>query len=190
VTVPDESCLLDGSFFWFVRHGESVANRDGTTAGTLDSPLTERGRCQAVLAARLLASSPPACIWTGKMSRVRETASIIGGLLGVVPREDEEIRERNWGAWEGRPRLERTGTESADGEFNVESWERYRNVTLAALRRLRGPRPLLIVGHSGNYRVLSELLLEASAGDQIPNAVPVRFERCGKTWRQIILNAG
>ncbi len=137
MTVPDEACLFDSPFLWFVRHGESVANRDGTIAGTLDSPLTERGRRQAVLAARLLTASPPACIWTGKMGRVRETAAIIGGLLGIVPREDEEIRERNWGAWEGRPRLECTGPESADGGCNVESWERYRNLTLAALRRLR-----------------------------------------------------
>jgi len=179
--------IFSTSCFIFVRHGESVANREGLVAGRLDSPLTERGRDQAREAAELLAAHPPACIWTGTASRVRETAWIIGARFRLEPREAAGLRERDWGALEGRPLRERPLTGAADLAIGGESWEDYRRISLAALAGIEGPAPVLIVGHSGNYRVLREVLFRNTDQERIPNALPVLFERRAGGWRETFL---
>ena len=45
---------MQATTFYFVRHGESEANRDRVFSGRRDSPLTERGRQQAVALADAL----------------------------------------------------------------------------------------------------------------------------------------
>ncbi len=109
-----------------VRHGESQYIVEGRFQGQADTPLSERGRRQAELAARRLASphEPPALpipagapreIVHSPLSRAAETARAIdaawlartgGPAWGVATRAEPGFIEIGQGAWEGLHRDE------------------------------------------------------------------------------------
>ena len=63
---------------YLFRHGETEWNVAGKMQGRLDSPLTERGRQQALAHGRLLAKLPPPdCYWVSPAGRTRATAHLI-----------------------------------------------------------------------------------------------------------------
>jgi probable phosphoglycerate mutase len=109
----------------FVRHGESELVAQGRFQGQADSPLTELGRRQALLAARRLArrtrrpalplpAGAPHAIVHSPLSRAAETASLIGravsggrgdaALTAPIPLLPEPgFSEIGQGDWEGLP---------------------------------------------------------------------------------------
>jgi len=84
----------------FVRHGQSVANREGWLAGHYDAPLTEQGEAEAIAARRVLMEPLPERAFCSDLSRAERTARILlegqAIPLVVTPR----LRERDCGAWE------------------------------------------------------------------------------------------
>ena len=94
---------------YMLRHGETAWNTERRMQGTKDSPLTERGRQQAVAMGRALrrelASAPgPTLFFRSPLGRTRETAEIIGrelGLGGSEWRDDPRLAELGYGQWEG-----------------------------------------------------------------------------------------
>lgn len=89
-----------------LRHGESTYNAEDRFTGLLDVPLTDRGREEAVHAARLLAREGfvPDVIYTSLLSRTRETARIMQATLERSPipaRGVWQLDERNYGALTG-----------------------------------------------------------------------------------------
>lgn len=82
-----------------LRHGETTWNREGRLQGSLDAPLTQRGRVQAArqgaILRRLRASGPVLCSPQG---RARATAALAGL---PTPRIEPRLRELGLGAWEG-----------------------------------------------------------------------------------------
>ncbi|MDI3339751.1 MAG: histidine phosphatase family protein [Sphaerobacter sp.] len=85
-----------------VRHGETEANNHGVLHGRTDLPLTERGRLQAALVAERLASVPGvSALLTSPLQRALATAETIGRRLGLRPTVDHELRELDFGDFEG-----------------------------------------------------------------------------------------
>ncbi|HEU4438315.1 MAG TPA: histidine phosphatase family protein, partial [Methylomirabilota bacterium] len=60
-----------------IRHAETDWNRARRFQGRRDVPLSAAGREQAESAARLLAATPLAAVWSSPLARARETASLI-----------------------------------------------------------------------------------------------------------------
>jgi probable phosphoglycerate mutase len=89
-----------------VRHGQSVWNLAGRVQGQSRQAgsLTAAGRVQAERTARLLAERHPRAeaIMTSDLSRARDTAAIIAGVLGLPVDQDAELREQRLGHLEGR----------------------------------------------------------------------------------------
>jgi 2,3-bisphosphoglycerate-dependent phosphoglycerate mutase len=89
--------------FYFVRHGATEPNERGLRCGgDLDVPLTLLGRQQAhAVAARMRAMGiEVGMIVCSALVRARETAMIIGGILGVDRLAVEPLlNERRLGAW-------------------------------------------------------------------------------------------
>jgi len=54
---------------YFVRHGESESNLITQFAGSLDMPLTEKGRKQAALTAEFLKNIPFSAVYSSDLSR-------------------------------------------------------------------------------------------------------------------------
>jgi len=94
---------------YVLRHGETAWNTERRMQGTKDSPLTERGRAQALamgraLKAELLREPVPTVFLRSPLGRARETALIVGRELGLDPadwRDDPRLGELRYGEWEG-----------------------------------------------------------------------------------------
>jgi broad specificity phosphatase PhoE len=98
ISEPGRSTLI------VVRHGETSANLDGVWHGSTDTPLTARGRAQALRVAAFLAEaySDATAIYTSDLQRAHHTATAIGEALGLPLRLDAELREYDLGQWEGK----------------------------------------------------------------------------------------
>lgn len=89
--------------FFFVRHGVTELNFRGLRCGgDLDIPLTDIGCDQAYLLAKQIQKMELGIdsILCGSLTRVRQTAMIINGVLGGLPMEEiAELNERKIGEW-------------------------------------------------------------------------------------------
>ena len=85
----------------FVSHGKSVANAEGSLAGHIDAPLTDRGRAQARETASELDFRDFRAAFSSDSSRARETAEILLERGGPPLVTSVALRERFLGDWEG-----------------------------------------------------------------------------------------
>lgn len=94
---------------YLVRHGETQSNARGVLQGALDSPLTRRGRQQALdVAAALRARNVlPALMLASPQGRAQTTLEIIRDALpalkGVPARIEPCLAEMNYGTCQGVP---------------------------------------------------------------------------------------
>lgn len=89
-----------------VRHGETQWNSDNRVQGSVDVPLSEKGRVQAreVAAALSARGFRFGAIFSSDLLRAAETAGIIAEEMNIgVPRTDPLLRELHCGEWEGEP---------------------------------------------------------------------------------------
>ncbi len=83
------------------RHGITEWNAGDRVQGQMDVPLSERGREQAVAAARQLAVLRPAAIVASDLRRAADTAAALAALTNLPVRLDPRLRERHFGEWQG-----------------------------------------------------------------------------------------
>jgi 2,3-bisphosphoglycerate-dependent phosphoglycerate mutase len=150
---------------YFVRHGITEPNFRGfRCGGDLDLPMMDIGCDQAYLLAKQIErmNLRIGVIIAGSLVRTRQTASIISGVLGVVPVEIEPLlNERRLGQWNNRPisetedmlarKVTPPGGESED-QFAARV-----AMALDNLRQHLDRRPLL-VSSKGVGRVLNGIL--------------------------------
>lgn len=84
-----------------LRHAETDWNRQRRYQGWKDTPLSPTGRTQAEAAARLLAGSSIAAVWSSPLRRARDTAAAIAAPHRLPVRTSEAFKEMGFGAWEG-----------------------------------------------------------------------------------------
>jgi probable phosphoglycerate mutase len=85
-----------------VRHGVTTFSIEHRFSGVGDPPLIEQGRLQAkAVAERLAARGRIDLIVSSPLSRCRETASIVAAALRVPVEYDDDLRELDFGVWEG-----------------------------------------------------------------------------------------
>lgn len=84
-----------------VRHGQTPWNAQSRIQGHIDIELSERGRVQAQVLARLLRSTAIHAIYASDLSRARETALPLAQAAGIDLRIDARLRERGFGLFEG-----------------------------------------------------------------------------------------
>jgi len=87
--------------FFLVRHGQSEWNLEGRYQGVLNTKLTEEGQEQAGLAAEYLSKVDFAGFYSSPIGRTIETAEIFKKKLGRDYKISENLREMNFGKWEG-----------------------------------------------------------------------------------------
>ncbi len=151
-----------------VRHGETDWNAEGRLQGHTDRPLSDHGRRQARRLADELATEALDAIYASDLARARETAEIVAARLALPVELDPDLREKNWGTWEGL-----TSTERLDVELAGESTEEHRARMFAALGRIASAHPggrVLVVTHGGSIRRVQ--------AEALGFALPV-VENCG-----------
>jgi broad specificity phosphatase PhoE len=133
-----------------VRHGETDWNAEGRLQGHTDRPLNDYGRQQAKDLAERLADEGADAIYASDLARAKETAEILGARLGLPVVIDPNLREKNWGSWEGL-----TGDERIGVEYVGESTEEHRDRVMRAVRLIVERHPgqrVIVVTHGGSLR--------------------------------------
>jgi broad specificity phosphatase PhoE len=91
---------------YLARHGQTESNLLGRYAGYNGEPITDAGRAQMSSLATRLQPCGVEEIWTSEVPRARESADLVGGILGVPVRADERLNEMQLGPWEGMTETE------------------------------------------------------------------------------------
>jgi alpha-ribazole phosphatase len=161
---------------YLLRHG--ATGRPGLYIGSTDIPLAEEGKEQVMQTGRLLALECIDHIYCSPMKRCRETLNLLH--LNASFEIDENVREIDFGRWEGRSFEEISHTDNAlvenwriDGESfcfpegeSVKSFNK--RVEIFAKRLLAGPgNKILILAHGGTIRHLLCTFLDLSPEKRI-----------------------
>ena len=153
------------SYLCLARHGETKENRERRFMGQKDVPLNETGRAQAVELGEEVREEGIVALYASPLARARETAEIVGEMIGLQPRLDPRLMEVAVGGWQDRLKddLEREEPEQwaaflaggddwrfPGGESLLEQQER----VIAALVDITqaGELPALVVCHRGVIR--------------------------------------
>ncbi len=147
--------------FYMLRHGETEANAAKIMAGSLDSPLTKKGREQAQalhLIVKSLDKKPDRIIHSA-LSRARDTALIINETLNLPMHENPDYAEMDAGDWEGVPYNQcQSLLKSWINPPGGEAYEAFLNrIKMAKTKALKGDEPPLIVSHGGVFRAFFKL---------------------------------
>jgi probable phosphoglycerate mutase len=160
--------------FYYLRHGQTDWNLEHRAQGQQDVELNDMGRMQARQAAARLQGEEIATICCSPLCRARESASIIATALSLPVVVVDDLKEANWGPFEGR----RKGAwfeHWKEGE-SLEGAEPYDAFLQRALRginsALEEQAPVLIVAHGGTYWAV-ERHTRTSLDDDIQNCLPV-----------------
>jgi probable phosphoglycerate mutase len=180
-----------------IRHGETAWNAERRLQGHLDIPLNPEGERQAALLAAALAAEPVDAIVSSDLMRARQTARAVADLKGLALREDEGLRERGYGGFEGllyseieqRFPAQFAAWQARDvdatlpeGRNRAESFRAFferATTTILGLAAAQPGRTLALVAHGGvlecAYRLALGLSLETPRDFKIFNASINRF---------------
>lgn len=86
----------------FVRHGQTIWNDLGKYQGHTDIPLNTVGISQAQKTAQRLAREDIHAIYSSDLMRAQQTAEIIGARHNLAINYFPDLREINFGQWEGK----------------------------------------------------------------------------------------
>lgn len=87
---------------FLIRHGETNYNILGKIQGKQQIPLNETGKKQAEISRKLLKKMGITHIYSSKLIRAQETATIINSGFGLKINYDNRLNERNFGDWENK----------------------------------------------------------------------------------------
>jgi probable phosphoglycerate mutase len=176
-----------------IRHGETAWNVDKRIQGQLDIGLNATGRWQAERLAEALASGDGQdgaldLIYSSDLSRAFDTASALARASGWPLRQHTGLRERHFGAFQGRTPEEVAvlhpeqfqAWRQRDADFCPEGGESLRTfqarcvATAAELAERHLGGTIALVAHGGVldclYRAASGMSIEAPRSWQLGNA--------------------
>jgi broad specificity phosphatase PhoE len=155
---------------YLVRHGETLANLEYRYIGTSDNPLSSHGETQAFQLAEALSGLPIAAVYSSPLQRAYHTALPIATYLNLEVQIVDDLRECNFGLWEGMSRaevLERSPEDRQryhEWEHNTsiappggESFETLQQRVVTAVEYLAQAHPdqaIVLVSHVGPIKVL------------------------------------
>ncbi len=143
-----------------VRHAETDWNVQRRVQGHSDTPLNETGRDQARALADELAGEEIEAVYSSDLLRAHETARIVADRLGLDVVASRDLRERDFGTWEGLTDEEIFARypEAHNGSWgDAETREEMTRRVLEALERIAEAHPegrVLVVSHGGPVRAV------------------------------------
>jgi broad specificity phosphatase PhoE len=156
-----------------IRHGETVHNVDGIAQGWNDSALSPRGERQVAALAERVAAMEVDAIYSSTLNRALSTARAIAKLTNHEITTLDELREMNYGTWEGQSFLDvRKNDEETyrrwidDGDVPCPSGESHNDVRRrieAAVFVMEGRR-VVAVSHGTAIRIAATALLQLPIG--------------------------
>lgn len=156
--------------FYFIRHGESLANAQNRLCGHADWDLTDRGREQAKRTAQLFADVPVDVVLSSDLLRAFHTAQAVAERKGLPVQTDPGFREIYVGHWEGQLETDVIANEPEllaawrkelrhvpDGESVKELYARVKAALDRAAKQYEG-KQIVVATHATPIRVLTCVL--------------------------------
>lgn len=138
MNVPYKAVTPAATRFYFVRHGESMGNKERIYAGqTLDVDLTEKGEKDAILAGEKLRKMQQEEGWafdnvfsSSSLRAIRTTEIALSQLSSFLKcQTDMRLMEKHGGKFDGKPMGDEYSKRTIDGEAEVEKlstfWEKF-----------------------------------------------------------------
>ncbi|HUX11545.1 MAG TPA: histidine phosphatase family protein [Spirochaetia bacterium] len=176
---PDFSLLQQHTDFYFVRHGESEANRGSVIQGRQNARLSDRGREHADAAGKWFAGKRVDAVFSSPLDRAMETATIMCKVADLpAPVPDERIIELDTGLFSGLSYGEIRYRYPAEwNSFQAQSWEAVPGAESVASLRMRavafwdclietankGNRAIVTVSHAGILQWMIKATLSSPA---------------------------
>lgn len=140
---------------YFVRHGQTDWNVQSRIQGQSDIPLNQRGIAQAKALVAQLKTLAIDCIITSPLQRTKQTAALLNETLQVPILEEEGLKERDFGEFEGVLKSEMDFDAAFDYEQDrhYESCENIRDfyeriyTCLDELKKKMAGQSVLLVAH-------------------------------------------
>jgi alpha-ribazole phosphatase len=156
-----------------VRHGQTVWNHSSRYQGHSDIELSDTGRAQAGQLSRRLATESIQAAYSSDLQRALETARIIAEPHGLTVQALPELREINFGAWEGltfqeiRERFREIADSwhASPGSVRIPGGETFQELmarsygAVAGLSKRHDPGTIVIVAHGGTIKSIICALL-------------------------------
>lgn len=161
----------------FETHSMSLDNERGIATGWLPGELSDYGRAQARALGERRRNDGLACVFTSDLRRAVETAEIAFEGTGLEIRQDERLRECDYGRLNGspaealEPRLRFVDEPFPEGESYRACVERMESFLDEVKREFSGSR-VLVIGHSAQRYALAHLL----EGTPLEELVSAPFE--------------
>ncbi len=168
--------------FVVIRHGETDANRDALVAGRIEAQLTPAGRAAAQALAGWIWPREIA-LFSSPQQRARDTAGLAFPLRTPILLED--LQERDWGLFEGRPIAHLPPREETPegGEPWPQMLARVSRAVAQAQAQAKGALPIL-VAHSGVIRAVRHLTSGSPHGPSAANTAPYLFAPAAHGWQE------
>jgi phosphoserine phosphatase len=158
---------------YLVRHAETTWNLEGKVQGSRDIQLSPNGLAQTEKTVAFLSTLPFDTIFTSPLARARAIAEPVGANLGISPIVVPELREIEFGDWEGHTwneigamfpatlaawELKSPEARPDGGESLADVGDRAKKVRSVLESNLGAL--VLVVAHGGFNRVLISVLLD------------------------------
>ncbi|MFZ2413190.1 MAG: histidine phosphatase family protein [Candidatus Cryosericum sp.] len=191
---------------YLVRHAETTWNLEGKVQGSQDTQLSMDGLAQTLKTVAFLSALRFDTILTSPLARARAIAEPVGVNLGILPIVMSELREIEFGGWEGHswneigamypttlaawelksPEARPEGGESLDDV-------RHRAEKVRSVVEVSPGNVALIVAHGGFNRVLISVLLDLPLSSYSsfiqPNASISIFEAGEGKWQVRVIDS-
>jgi probable phosphoglycerate mutase len=165
-----------------LRHGQTEHTPERRFSGSSDLPLSELGRAAARAAALSLKDRGIDAIVSSPLQRCRETAAAAADVLGLPVEVDDDLRELDFGEWEGltgdeararnplalRRFFGATDVRAPGGESIADVSTRVARARQRILRQHAG-QTVLVVSHVTPIKLL--LAAGLGAGDEVVHRV-------------------
>jgi alpha-ribazole phosphatase len=159
-----------------VRHGETEWNQTGRYQGHSDISLSDTGHRQADALKKRLSNESIEAVYSSDLKRAVQTAQIIMSAHNTELTTCEELRELNFGKFEGltfeeikKDRIQHNWWTANHLDEKIPNGESIRDLTnrvsqlVGRLDRQANEEIILIIGHGGSLRALICLLLGFSS---------------------------
>lgn len=174
---------------YFVRHGQTIWNAENKICGATDIALTALGHEQAINTGEKIKQEHILAdeILYSPLIRAKDTAMHISEITGIPAREEERLREQNFGKYESTAR---NGAEFAEakkqflcryegGESMMHLAQRIYNL-LDEIKEQSDDKTYILVAHNGIARVVQsyfyEMTNEEYAKFGIDNCTILRYD--------------
>lgn len=108
-----------------VRHGQTYWNATDRIQGRTDNELNEKGKMQAKKISEMLSVEKPVKIFSSPLRRAFDTAKIIASKHPVVVEKRKELKEINYGIFEGKTFKEIEQDTTLNGLWNNRRKNKY-----------------------------------------------------------------